>query len=176
MARTETSNFSHPASTAGLAPSVIARSNTNQSNPAKDHLQRSDTVKSEFTAREGTYKISSLIDNLGKTGTTTCLNEPVKITLIRRIQTITDSNSETSSRRSSTTNNNHVLTTTSSDNRSNEHVLERRLSSESNGTELNQANGNVMITEILAFNIGRELIIYEIAEPTQVCSKALHCE
>jgi hypothetical protein len=168
MARTETSNFSHSAPITSLASSVISRSNTNQTNITKDR----DIVKTEFTAREGTYKISSLIDNLGKTGTNTCLNEPVKITLMTKIQTIIDSNSETSSRGSSTTNNNNnnqTSTTVSLDNQPNEHYLERRRSSTSNGIEGNQQNENVIITEILAFNVGRELIIYEFAEATQVC-------
>jgi len=169
MARTETSNFSHPTSITTLASSVISRSNTNQTNIAKDHIQRSDIVKSEFTAREGTYKISSLIDNLGKTGTNTCLNEPVKMTLMTRIQRIIDSNSETSSRRSSTTNNNPNSITASFDNQSNEHFHERRRSSISNGNEIHPQNDNVIVTEILAFNIGRELIIYEFSEATQVC-------
>ena len=53
----------------------------------KDSIQRSDEIKTEFTSREGTYKISALIDNLGKIGTSPCLNEPVKITLLSRIQT-----------------------------------------------------------------------------------------
>jgi len=166
MARTETSNFSHSTPITGLASSVIPRSNTNQT---KDHIQRSDIVKTEFTSREGTYKISSLIDNLGKIGSNTCLNEPVKITLMTRIQTIIDSNSETSSRHSSTINNanNQNLTTINFDNQSNEHYLERRHSATSNGIETNQQNGNMIMTEILAFNVGRELIIYEFAEATQ---------
>src|ERR1700761_2858892 len=142
MARTETSNFSHPTSITGLASSVISRSNTNQT---KDHVQRSDIVKTEFTAREGTYKISSFIDNLGKIGTNTCLNEPVKITLLSRIQTVLDTNSQTSSRRSSSTNNNQ-----------NENSTEQKQSSLSNGNECNQQNGNIVLTDILAFNIGRE--------------------
>ena len=166
MARTETGNFSHPSATTSLASSVIPRSNINQT---KDHLQRSDTIKSEFTAREGTYKISSLIDNLGKIATNTCLNEPVKITLITRLHTVSDSNSETSSRRSSTTNNHQNSATVSLDNQSNEHSSERRCSSTSNGIENNQQNGNALSTEILAFNVGRELIIYEFSEATQVC-------
>jgi hypothetical protein len=157
MARTETSNFSQSTPINTLA-------SRNQTNLTKD---RSDIVKNEFTVREGTYKISSLIDNLGKSGTNTCLNEPVKITLLTRIQSITDSKSETSSRRSSTTNNNHHSISTSLDNQSNEHFNERR-SSTSNGGGVNEQNGNVIITEILAFNVGRELIIYEFAEATQV--------
>jgi hypothetical protein len=156
MARTETSNFSHSIPITGVASSVTSRSNNNISK------ERSDIIKTEFTAREGTYKISSLIDNLGKLGTNTCLNEPVKVTLMTRIQAIVNGNSETSSRRSSTTNNNHL------DNPVNETSVERRRSSISNGTEINQQNGNVIITEILAFNVGRELIIYEFAEATQV--------
>jgi hypothetical protein len=167
MARTETSNFSHSTPITGLASSVISRSNTNQT---KDPTQRSDIVKTEFTSREGTYKISSLIDNLGKIGTNTCLNEPVQITLMTRIQTVTDSNSETSSRHSSTTATNHPNSSINHfDNRSNEHLLRRRGSSTSDGIEINQQNGNVIMTEILAFNVGRELIIYEFAEATQVC-------
>ena len=165
MARTESANFSHSSATNNLALSVIPRSNTNQT---KDQLQRSEIVKTEFTSREGIYKISSLIDNLNKLGTNTCLNESVKITVITRIQNLIDSTSETSSRRSSTTNNNHH--TISLDNQSNEHSSERRRSS----IETNQVNGNVMITEILAFNVGRELILYEFAEATQVsCSGIL---
>lgn len=160
MARTETANFSHPSATNSLALSVISRSNINQT---KDQLQRSEIVKTELIAREGTYKISSLIDNLNKIGTNTCLNESVKITVITRIQNPIDSTSETSSRRSSTTNNNHH--TVSLDNQSSEHSNERRRSS----IEINQLNGNVMITEILAFNVGRELILYEFSEATQVC-------
>jgi len=164
MARTETANFSHSSATTSLASSVISRSNANQT---KDQIQRSDVVKTEFTAREGTYKISSLIDNLNKIGSNTCLNESVKITVMTRIQSIIDSNSETSSRRSSTINNHHNSNSVSLDNQSNEHSNERRRSS----IEINQLNGNVMITEILAFNVGRELIIYEFSEATQVSFK-----
>ena len=91
-------------------------------------------------------KISSLIDNLGKIGTNTCLNEPVKITLMTRLQTT----SQTSSRRSS-----------NQENQSNEYNHERKNSLISNGHSLT--------TEILAFNVGRELIIYEFSEATQVC-------
>ena len=166
MARTETSNFSHSSiPITGVASAVTSRSNNNIS---KDHIQRSDIVKTEFTAREGTYKISSLIDNLGKLGTNTCLNEPVKVTLLTRIQTLLNGNSETSSRRSSTTNNNLNSTRNSLDNQSNENSIEQRRSPISNGIEINQQNGNVIITEILAFNVGRELIVYEFAEATQV--------
>lgn len=162
MARTETSNFSHSNPLNTLASSINSR---NQTNLTKD---RNDIVKTEFTVREGTYKISSFIDNLGKIGTNTCLSEPVKITLMTRIQTIIDSNSETSSRRSSTTNHNHRSLSTSLDNQSNEHLHDGRHSSISNEGGSNQQNGNILITEILAFNVGRELIIYEFSEATQV--------
>lgn len=162
MARTETSNFSHPSTTTpNLASSVISRSNLNQT---KDHGQRSDIVKTEFNAREGTYKVSSMIDNLGKTGTNTCLSESVQITLLTRLQTMNDSNSNISSRRSSIANNHPNSTGNSLDNHSND----QRRSSRSSGIESNQQNGNVMTTEVLAFNVGRELIIYEFAEATQV--------
>ena len=148
MARTEPSNINHC-----VAPSVTSRA----SNVIKDSIQRSDEVKTEFTSREGTYKISSFIDNLGKIGTSTCLNEPVKITLLPRIQTVVDTNtSRTSSRRSSSTNN------------PNDHSMEQKQSSVSNGNELNPQNGNLFLTDILAFNVGRELIVYEFAEATQV--------
>ncbi|CAF4427709.1 unnamed protein product, partial [Rotaria sp. Silwood2] len=170
MARTETSNFSHSTPINTLTSSVTSRSCNNQVNIAKDQIQRSDIVKTEFTAREGTYKISSIIDNLGKFGTNTCLNEPVKITLMTRIQTITDSNSQTSSRRSSTlnnTSNNHDSIQPNLDNQSNENSNERRPSSILNEIDINQQNGNLIVTEILAFNVGRELIIYEFAEATQ---------
>ena len=169
MARTDTSNFSQPTSITDLASTITSRSNNNQTNISKDQIQRSDLVKTEFTAREGTYKISSLIDNLGKIGTNTCLNEPVKITLITRMQTIIESNSETSSiRSSSTANYNHTSTTPTLDNQLHEHFIETRRSSISNEIDINQQNGNVVATELLAFNIGRELITYEFTEATQV--------
>ncbi|CAF1168866.1 unnamed protein product [Adineta steineri] len=147
MARTEPSNINHC-----VAPSITSR----VSNFTKDSNQRSDEIKTEFTSREGTYKISSLIDNLGKIGSSTCLNEPVKITLLPRIQTIYETtNSQTSSRRSSSTNN------------QNDHSIEQKQTSISNGNETNQQNGNIFLTDILAFNVGRELIVYEFAEATQ---------
>jgi hypothetical protein len=155
MARIETSNFSHP----NLASSINSR---NQTNSTKD---RNDIVKNEFTVREGTYKISALVDNLSKIGTNICLNEPVKITLLTRLQTIIDSNSSTSSRRSSTTNNNHQSILPNLDN---EHFSDGRRSSTSENGGINKQNGNIVITEILAFNVGRELIIYEFSEATQV--------
>ncbi|CAF3395769.1 unnamed protein product [Rotaria sp. Silwood1] len=170
MARTETSNFSHSTPINTLTSSVTTRSYNNSTNITKDQIQRSDIVKTEFTAREGTYKISSIIDNLGKFGTNTCLNEPIKITLMTRIQTNVDSNSQTSSRRSSTLNNtinNHNSIISNQDNQSNENTIETRPSSTLNGIEINQQNGNLIVTEILAFNVGRELIIYEFSEPTQ---------
>ncbi|CAF0838903.1 unnamed protein product [Rotaria sordida] len=169
MARTETSNFSHSAPINNLTSSVTSRSYNNQTNITKDQIQRSDIVKTEFTAREGTYKISSIIDNLGKFGTNTCLNEPVKITLMTRMQTIVDSNSQTSSRCSSTlnNNNNNNSITSNLDNQSNENSIETKSSSTLNGIDINQQNENVIVTEILAFNVGRELIIYEFAEATQ---------
>ncbi len=149
MARTESSNINHC-----VAPTITSRA----SSLTKDSIQRSDEIKTEFTSREGTYKISSLIDNLGKIGTSTCLNEPVKITLLSRIQTVFDTNSQTSSRRSSATNNNQ-----------NDNLIDQKQSSLSNGNELNQQqNGNTYLTDILAFNVGRELIVYEFAEATQV--------
>jgi len=146
MARTEPANINHC-----VAPSITSRA----SSLTKDSLQRNDEIKTEFTSREGTYKISSLIDNLGKIGTSTCLNEPVKITLLSRIQTVFDTiNSQTSSRRSSSINN--------------DHSMEEKQTSVSNGSELHQQNGNMFLTDILAFNIGRELIVYEFTEATQV--------
>jgi hypothetical protein len=148
MARTEPSNINHCVNS-----SVTSRA----SSLTKDSIQRNDEIKTEFTSREGTYKISSLIDNLGKIGTSTCLNEPVKITLLSRIQTVLDTNSQTSSRRSSSTNNNN--------NNQTENSSEQKLS---NGIELNQQNGNILLTDILAFNVGRELIVYEFTEATQV--------
>ena len=151
MSRTEPTNINHY-----VAPSITSRGS---SSIIKDNIQRSDEIKTEFTSREGTYKISSLIDNLGKIGTSTCLNEPVKITLLSRIQTIFDTNSQTSSRRSSSTNNNL---------NSNDDSIEQKRPSLSNGIELNQQNGNILATDILAFNIARELIVYELAEATQV--------
>jgi hypothetical protein len=172
MARTETTTFSHPTTTtsiSGVASSLASRSSINPSGGTKEQIQRGDEVKTEFSAREGSYKISSLIDNLGKLGTSTCLSEPVKITLITRIQTTPEPNSETSSRRSSSATNNHThhpLATT--DSNSGDNPIERQ-SSISNGIELSQQNGSVLLTEILAFNVGRELIIYEFAEATQVC-------
>ncbi|CAF4749110.1 unnamed protein product, partial [Rotaria magnacalcarata] len=166
MARTETSNFSHPTPINNLASSVSPRSYNNSTNLTKDQIQRSDIVKTEFTAREGVYKVSSIIDNLGKFGTNTSLSESVKITLMTRIRTVVDSNSQSSSRRSSTLNNQNSITN-GIDNQSTENSNETKPSSISNGTEINQPNGNVIITEILAFNVGRELIIYEFAEATQ---------
>lgn len=145
-ARCEPSNFSHT----NLASSVNSRTTNQQT---KDPLQRSDIIKTEFHSREGLYKISSLIDNLGKIGTNTCLNEPVKITLMTRLQTLTDS--QTSSRRSSTTNN---------DNANQDYSNERKRSSTSND---NPTHEHLLTTDILAFNVGRELILYEFAEATQ---------
>ncbi|CAF1093205.1 unnamed protein product [Rotaria sp. Silwood1] len=145
MSRTESSNINHC-----VAPLITSPVNCF----TKDSIQRSDEIKTEFTSREGTYKISSLIDNLGKIGTSTCLNEPVKITLLSRVQNICDTNSQTSSRRSSSINNN--------DNSNEEKQL-----SLINGNELNQPNGSIFLTDILAFNVGRELIIYEFAEAIQ---------
>lgn len=150
MARTEPSNISQC-----VAPSITSRA----SSLTKDQLQRSDEIKTEFTSREGTYKISALIDNLGKLGTNTCLNEPVKITLLTRLQSVSDPNSSTSSRRSSA-GNNHA--------NAHEHSLEHNRSSLSNGVETSAANGNLLFTDILAFNVGRELVVHEFAEATQV--------
>jgi len=141
MARTELSNINHC-----VAPSITSRA----SSLTKDSIQRNDEIKTEFTSREGTYKISSLIDNLGKIGTNTCLNESVKITLLSRIHNIFNTNSQTSSRRSSSINN----------------QIENSL--EQKQTELNQQNGNLIHTDILAFNVGRELIVYEFTEALQV--------
>jgi hypothetical protein len=140
MARTEPSNINHC-----VPPSITSRA----SSLTKDSIQRNDEIKTEFTSREGTYKISSLIDNLGKIGTNTCLNESVKITLLSRINNIFDTNSQTSSRRSSSINNQI------------ENSLEQKQS-------LNQQNGNFIHTDILAFNVGRELIVYEFTEASQV--------
>ncbi|CAF4683546.1 unnamed protein product, partial [Rotaria magnacalcarata] len=72
MARTESLNINHCVASSVTSPV--------SSSLPKDSIQRSDEIKTEFTSREGTYKISSLIDNLGKIGASTCLNEPVKIT------------------------------------------------------------------------------------------------
>ncbi|CAF3762591.1 unnamed protein product [Rotaria sp. Silwood1] len=146
MSRTESSNINHC-----VAPLITSPVNCF----TKDSIQRSDEIKTEFTSREGTYKISSLIDNLGKIGTSTCLNEPVKITLLSRVQNICDTNSQTSSRRSSSINNN------------NDNSNEEKQLSLINGNELNQPNGSIFLTDILAFNVGRELIIYEFAEAIQ---------
>jgi hypothetical protein len=140
MARTEPSNINHC-----VPPSITSRA----SSLTKDSIQRNDEIKTEFTSREGTYKISSLIDNLGKIGTNTCLNESVKITLLSRINNIFDTNSQTSSRRSSSINNQI------------ENSLEQKQT-------LNQQNGNLIHTDILAFNVGRELIVYEFTEASQV--------
>jgi len=136
MARPEPSNMN----------SCVAASSipTRPTNFNKDQFQRNDEIKSEFQSREGIYKISALIDNLGKLGTNTCLSEPVKITLLHRSQLISNPNSSTSSRRSSSTGN---------------PIEETRTSLTS--------NGNVLITDILAFNVGRELIVYEFTEATQ---------
>lgn len=148
MARTETSHFPN---------GVPSRS---RSNLPKDPLQSTDTIKTEFTAREGLYKIASLIDNLGKYASNTCLSEPVKLTCVTRVQTIVDEHSETSSRRSSSTSQSHP-----------EHGLTERQRCQSllsQGSERNQQNGNILLTELLAFNLGRELIVYEFPEATQV--------
>ncbi len=141
MARTEPSNINHC-----VPPSITSRA----SSLTKDSIQRNDEIKTEFTSREGTYKISSLIDNLGKIGTNTCLNESVKITLLSRINNIFDTNSQTSSRRSSSINN----------------QIENSLVEQKQS--LNQQNGNFIHTDILAFNVGRELIVYEFTEASQV--------
>ncbi|CAF3598986.1 unnamed protein product [Rotaria socialis] len=142
MARTEPSNINHCVASSVTSPV--------SSSLSKDSIQRSDEIKTEFTSREGTYKISSLIDNLGKIGTSTCLNEPVKITLLSRVETICDTNSQASSRRSSLTNDNSI---------------EQKPLLLTNG---NKVNGTMFFTDILAFNVGKELIIYEFAEATQL--------
>ncbi|CAF1015272.1 unnamed protein product [Rotaria sordida] len=145
MARTEPSNINHCIASSITSPIV-------NNNFIKDSIQRNDEIKTEFTLREGTYKISSLIDNLGKIGTNTCLNEQVKITLLSRIQTICDTNSQLNSRRSSSTN---------------ENSIEQKQLSLINENELNQPNDSIFLTDILVFNVGRELIVYEFAEATQ---------
>ncbi|CAF0965913.1 unnamed protein product [Rotaria sordida] len=145
MARTEPSNINHCIASSITSPIV-------NNNFIKDSIQRNDEIKTEFTLREGTYKISSLIDNLGKIGTNTCLNEQVKITLLSRIQTICDTNSQSNSRRSSSTN---------------ENSIEQKQLSLINENELNQPNDSIFLTDILVFNVGRELIVYEFAEATQ---------
>ena len=143
MARAEPSNINY-----WVAP---ARSSPINS-LTKGSIQRGDEIKSEFTLREGTYKISSLIDHTSKSDTKTCLNESVKLTLLPRMKTISDTNTYTSSRCSSLVNNHN------SD--------EQRLLS--NDNDLNQTNRNRIFTDILAFNIGRELIIYEFTEVKKV--------
>ena len=82
MARPEPSNIN---------PCVAASSITSRaSSLSKDQFQRTDEIKNEFTSREGNYKISALIDNLGKLGSNNCLNEPVKITLLHRSQLLSN--------------------------------------------------------------------------------------
>ncbi|UJR09690.1 hypothetical protein I4U23_013922 [Adineta vaga] len=150
MARTEPANINHC-----VTSSITSRA----SNFPKDNIQHSDEIKNEFTSREGTYKISSFIDNLGKIGTNTCLNEPVRITLLPRIQTnfdTTTTTSQTNSRRSSSTNNNPI-----------DQTIEQKQTPITNGNEFHQQNGNHILTDILAFNVGRELIVYEFSEATQ---------
>lgn len=137
MSRIEPSNINHC-----IAPSI----NSPITNLAKDSIQHNDEIKTEFTSREGTYKISSLIDNLGKIGPSTCLNEPVRITLLPHIQTFSSQNS---SRRSSSS-----AATSHHDN----NLIEQKTLS----------NGNSVLTDILAFNVGRELIVYEFSETSQV--------
>lgn len=145
MARTEPSNINQC-----VAPCITPRA----CSFPKDNIQCSDEIKTEFTSREGTYKISSLIDNLGKIGTNTCLSEPVRITVLPRIQAVFDAaTSQTSSRRSS------------SANQPLEHASDAKAT---NGNEFSQTQPNVLLTDILAFNVGRELIVYEFAEATQV--------
>ena len=148
MARTEPANINQC-----VAPSITSRA----SSLTKDQLQRSDEIKNEFNAREGIYKTSVLIDHLSKLGSNTCLNEPVKLSVLTRLQNLSNSNSATSSRRSST-GNTHSIT-------NHEHAIE---SATSNGNDFHPTNGNPIVTDILAFNIGRELIVYEFTEPTQV--------
>ncbi|CAF1280597.1 unnamed protein product [Adineta ricciae] len=169
MARSETSNFSHPSSITGLASTITARPTLNQTNLSKDPNQLSDNIKNEFLSREGTYKISSFIDNLGKSNSNTCLNEPVKITLMTRLQPLNGCNSETSSMNSSSTlNNNRQSNTPSLENQPNEQqYFEMKQSAFSNGVETSQQNGNMISTQLLTFNIGRELIMYEFTDSTQ---------
>ncbi|UJR36414.1 hypothetical protein I4U23_029137 [Adineta vaga] len=169
MARTEPSNFSHPPSIFGLASTITTRSTINQTNLSKDPNQRNDNIKTEFISREGTYKVSSFIDNLGKSGSNTCLNEPVRLTLITRLQSLNESNSETSSLHSSLTiNNNRQSIPPSLENPSNDQQFDgRKHSAVSNGIEGNEQSENVITSELLAFNIGRELIMYEFNEATQ---------
>jgi hypothetical protein len=147
MARTESSNINQC-----VTSTITSRPTTSLT---KDHSSRGDEIKSELTSREGTYKISALIDHLGKLDSNTCLNEPVKITLLTRQQSISNPNSSTSSRRSSTGN-------------AHDHSPEQKRTSTINGIECHQTNGNTLLTDILAFNVGRELIVYEFTEATQV--------
>ena len=146
MARSEPSTINHC-----VAPSVTSRA----SSLTKDQLQRTDEIKTEFLSREGIYKISSLIDNLGKLNTNTCLSEPVKITLLTRLQAApSDAISPASSRRSSATTNDQP--------------------SEQPQQRPSLSNGNALLTDVLAFNVGRELIVYEYADATQVNHTLIH--
>ena len=123
MARTESATINHC-----VTPSIISRKDST--------TQRHDEIKNELTAREGTYKVSSFIDTLGKLGSNTCLSEPVKITLLSRAQTIVDGESS----------------------QTNQHPA----------TIANGVHGNILLTDVLAFNVGRELLVYEFSEATQV--------
>lgn len=84
MARTEPPTTNH---------SIQSNFTSRPSSLTKDSTQRNDEIKNEFHLREGTYKISSFIDNLGKFGTNNCLNEPVKMTLLTRVQINTETTS-----------------------------------------------------------------------------------
>ena len=145
MARPEPSNMNPCVAAASLGTRP-------PNNFSKDQFQRNDEIKNEFQSREGVYKISAWINDPGKLGSNACLNEPVKLTLLHRSQLISNPNSSNSSRRSSSTGNpleaNNPLI-------------------EPTRTSLT-SNGNVLLTDILAFNVGRELIVYEFAEATQV--------
>ncbi|CAF1022635.1 unnamed protein product [Didymodactylos carnosus] len=143
---------------------------------------RRDEVKSEFSAREGRYKISSVIDHLGKhcSTYTTTLSEPVKITLLQRTQQIvhnstnqSNSASETSSRRSSSLTANDKPPNSNVDG-SGDYLTKQSISNgvETGGTngyavQNGNVNGTILLTEVLAFNVGRELLVYEFTEAKQ---------
>lgn len=147
MARPEPSNI-----TQCVSPTSIT---SRASSLSKDQYRHNDEMKNEFSSREGSYKICALIDNLGKLGSANCLSEAVKMTVLHRSQFMSNPNSSNSSRRSSSTGH------------SPEQINESSRSSvpTSNGIE---TNGTVLLTDLLAFNVGRELIIHEFTEATQV--------
>lgn len=111
----------------------------------RNYFSSSDFIPNEFQIGDDLYKICSFIDHRAKTGQTICFNEPVKMTSITRLQ-----------RRRIDEN---PSTINQFDVEENEDERDRTAIS---------THGNLFRTELLMFNLGRELILYEFPEMTQV--------